>query len=99
MTPASASPASSGVVDVLRGVAITLVLLLHFSLTYQLSDSPLAALLTRDGVRALVNNGNYGVTMFFVVSGFLIASASLARYAPASTRSRSACSRRCWPVW
>jgi peptidoglycan/LPS O-acetylase OafA/YrhL len=79
----SVSPAPesrSAVIDVLRGVAITLVLLLHFSLTYKLSDSPLAAMLTRDGVRALVNNGNYGVTMFFVVSGFLIASAALARY-------------------
>ena len=76
----SALPARSAVVDVLRGVAITLVLLLHFSLTYKLPDSPLAALLGRDAVRALVNNGNYGVTMFFVVSGFLITTTSLARY-------------------
>ena len=76
----SALPARSAVVDVLRGVAITLVLLLHFSLTYKLSDSPLAALLGRDAVRALVNNGNYGVTVFFVVSGFLITTTSLARY-------------------
>jgi len=76
----SALHGRSAVIDVLRGVAITLVLLLHFSLTYRLSDSPLAGLVGKDGVRTLVNNGNYGVTMFFVVSGFLITSTALARY-------------------
>ena len=88
-TPPSASPARSAVIDVLRGVAITLVLLLHYSLTYRLSDSPLAALLGRDGVRTLVNNGNYGVTMFFVVSGFLITTNSLARYGSLGAIDRS----------
>jgi peptidoglycan/LPS O-acetylase OafA/YrhL len=48
------------------------VLLLHFSLTYRLTDSP--------WIRAVVLNGNYGVTMFFVISGFLITSNNLARY-------------------
>ena len=66
-------------IDLLRGVAIMLVLLLHYSLTFRLSASPLAALFGKDGVRALINNGNYGVTMFFVVSGYLIPSNTLRR--------------------
>ena len=67
-------------IDLLRGVAIGLVLLLHFSLTYRLSKSPLADWLGVGAVRALVNNGNYGVTMFFVVSGYLITSNKLRRF-------------------
>lgn len=67
-------------VDLLRGAAITLVLLLHYSLTYRLSRSPLADLIGADAVRAIVNNGNYGVTMFFVVSGYLITSNTLQRF-------------------
>ena len=45
-------------IDLLRGVAITLVLLLHFSLTYRLSKSPLADWFGVDAVRAVVNRGN-----------------------------------------
>ena len=67
-------------IDLLRGVAITLVLLLHYSLTYRLSRSPLADLIGADAVRAMINNGNYGVTMFFAVSGYLITSNTLRRY-------------------
>jgi peptidoglycan/LPS O-acetylase OafA/YrhL len=50
-------------VDLLRGVAIFLVLLLNISLTYDLTG-----------------NGNYGVTIFFVISGYLITSNNLQRY-------------------
>jgi peptidoglycan/LPS O-acetylase OafA/YrhL len=67
-------------IDLLRGVAIGLVLLLHFSLTYRLSKSPLADWFGVSAVRAFVNNGNYGVTMFFVVSGYLITSNTLRRF-------------------
>jgi peptidoglycan/LPS O-acetylase OafA/YrhL len=67
-------------IDFLRGVAIMLVLLLHFSLTYDLVDSPLSLILPAKVLRALVSNGNYGVTMFFVISGFLITSNNLRRY-------------------
>lgn len=75
----------NGPIDLLRGVAIALVLLLHFSLTYRLSQSPLAELIGRDAVRAVVNNGNYGVTMFFVVSGYLITSNLLRRHGSLAT--------------
>jgi peptidoglycan/LPS O-acetylase OafA/YrhL len=66
-------------IDVLRGIAIAVVMLLHFSLTYQLTQSPLATWLTPQFVRGLIINGNYGVTIFFTISGFLITSNSLRR--------------------
>jgi peptidoglycan/LPS O-acetylase OafA/YrhL len=67
-------------IDLLRGLSIAAVLLLHFSLTYRLTDSPLSLLLPVRWIRAVLINGNYGVTMFFVISGFLITSNNLARY-------------------
>ena len=67
-------------IDFLRGVAICSVLLLHFSLSYHLTDSPLALFLKPAWIAAAVDNGNYGVTMFFVISGFLISSNNLIRY-------------------
>ena len=66
-------------IDLLRGVAILVVMLLHFSLTYRLGQSPIADWLTPGFVRAVIVNGNYGVTMFFAISGFLITSNVLRR--------------------
>ena len=76
----STSATRSSRIDFLRGVAIFSVLLLHFSLTYDLIHSPLAVVFPAGWVRAAVDNGNYGVTMFFVISGFLITSNNLIRY-------------------
>jgi peptidoglycan/LPS O-acetylase OafA/YrhL len=56
------------------------VLLLHFSLTYNLVNSPLSLIVPARWIRAAVINGNYGVTIFFVISGFLITSNNLLRY-------------------
>jgi peptidoglycan/LPS O-acetylase OafA/YrhL len=67
-------------VDFLRGIAILSVLLLHFSLTYRLTSAPLSEVLPLSWIRAVVINGNYGVTMFFVISGFLITSNNLQRF-------------------
>ena len=67
-------------IDVLRGISICLVLLLHFHLSYSLLESPLALVLPEDSIKALVRNGNYGVTMFFVISGYLITSTTMKRY-------------------
>jgi peptidoglycan/LPS O-acetylase OafA/YrhL len=74
-------------VDVLRGIAILLVLILHFHLTYRLNLLPFDLPWLSDAVKAVSRNGNYGVTMFFAVSGFLITSTSLRRFgSPAQIR-------------
>lgn len=67
-------------IDLLRGVAILCVLVLHFSLAYGIRDSPLGLLFPAWLVRAVVFNGNYGVTAFFAISGFLITSHSIRRW-------------------
>lgn len=73
-------PYRDAAIDSLRGIAITLVLLLHFALAFGVSDSVIGDLFGRPFTKALVISGNYGVTVFFVVSGFLITSGLLARH-------------------
>lgn len=68
-------------IDVIRGVAILLVLLHHFNIAYRLDDTLLARIFGWDLVRAVARNGNYGVTMFFVISGYLITSNTERRWA------------------
>jgi peptidoglycan/LPS O-acetylase OafA/YrhL len=75
-----ASTTRSARIDFLRGLAIFLVLLHHFSLTYPLADGPLSRILPAAWLRAATANGNYGVTIFFVVSGFLITTNNLLRF-------------------
>jgi peptidoglycan/LPS O-acetylase OafA/YrhL len=67
-------------IDILRGLAILSVLLLHFHFAYNLLKSPMAILLPKPYLVNLVWNGNYGVTVFFVISGYLITSTSLRRF-------------------
>jgi peptidoglycan/LPS O-acetylase OafA/YrhL len=67
-------------IDFLRGVAILTVLLLHFTLAFGLKNSLFAAMLGEDNAAALLYNGNYGVTLFFVISGYLITSMSISRW-------------------
>jgi peptidoglycan/LPS O-acetylase OafA/YrhL len=80
MTPPSSSNPRNGHIDSLRGAAVSGVLLLHFTLAYGLKASPLGDLLPEWLLRGISLNGNYGVTMFFVVSGFLITTHSLKRW-------------------
>lgn len=66
-------------IDTLRGAAIMCVLVLHFTLAYGLKNSPLGDILPAWLLRAAFQ-GNFGVTMFFTVSGYLITSTSLRRW-------------------
>lgn len=67
-------------IDVLRGVAIILVLLHHFNIPYKLQDTWLGISVLGEPLSTLVaRNGNYGVTLFFVISGFLITQHTLNR--------------------
>lgn len=67
-------------IDTLRGVSIFLVLLHHFNIAYPPYDTFLADLFGWPVLRAVARNGNYGVTMFFVISGFLITRNALHRW-------------------
>ena len=67
-------------IDLLRGVSILLVLLHHFNIVYGLDDTLLSRILGGSFVHAVVRNGYYAVTMFFVISGFLITSNAQARW-------------------
>lgn len=69
-----------GRIDLLRGVSILLVLFHHFNIAYRLNDTSLSTAFGWNAVRAIARNGNYGVTMFFTISGFLITSNAMRRW-------------------
>jgi peptidoglycan/LPS O-acetylase OafA/YrhL len=67
-------------IDLLRGASVLVVMLLHYNLSYRLQSSPLQAWVSVPTLRAIFYNGNYGVSVFFVISGFLITTNILRRY-------------------
>ncbi|OZI26227.1 acyltransferase [Bordetella genomosp. 9] len=69
-----------GGIDTLRGVSILLVLLHHFNIAYPLRETALGGYAIWPLLQAVARNGNYGVTIFFVISGFLITRNALERW-------------------
>lgn len=67
-------------VDILRGLAILFVLMNHVNIRLLIADVPYLKFLPRQVAHTLVWNGQMGVQMFFVVSGFLITSTTLKRW-------------------
>ena len=64
-------------VDILRGIAIFLVLMNHVNMRLLGAQVQYARGLPRQLVSSLVWNGQYGVQIFFAISGFLITSNAL----------------------
>jgi peptidoglycan/LPS O-acetylase OafA/YrhL len=67
-------------VDVLRGLSILAVVLLHLRIRLRFAGLHPFAELPRWLAHLLFSNGNNGVTVFFAISGFLIATTSLRRF-------------------
>lgn len=67
-------------VDLLRGLAIFFVLMNHVNMRLLMAHIPYTRGLPDQLVSSLVWNGQFGVQMFFAVSGFLITSTSLRRW-------------------
>ncbi|NYF90859.1 acyltransferase [Tunturiibacter empetritectus] len=71
-------------VDLLRGVAICMVLMNHVNMRLLGANVPYTDGLPRQLVSSLVWNGQFGVQIFFVISGFLITSTTLRRWGSVS---------------
>jgi peptidoglycan/LPS O-acetylase OafA/YrhL len=67
-------------VDLLRGLAIFLVLMNHVNMQLLFARVPYTRGLPEQLVSSLVWNGQFGVQIFFAVSGFLITSTTLRRW-------------------
>jgi peptidoglycan/LPS O-acetylase OafA/YrhL len=74
------TPTRNSGIDVLRGIAIVLVVLNHLGIRIRLTNGILADLLPRQLLTDLTFNGSEAVFIFFVISGFLIATNSLRRW-------------------
>jgi peptidoglycan/LPS O-acetylase OafA/YrhL len=78
--PDSSALARNPGIDLLRGLSIVLVILLHIGLRIPLKHSVLATFAPMWLLNAAIDDGYEAVFMFFVISGFLIASNTLARW-------------------
>jgi peptidoglycan/LPS O-acetylase OafA/YrhL len=67
-------------VDLLRGLAIFFVLMNHVNMRLRLAKVPYTQGLPAQLVQSLFWHGQFGVQMFFAISGFLITSITLRRW-------------------
>lgn len=76
---ANREPRNDGI-DLIRGIFIISVILLHTNLLIPFNHSPIGNLLSQQIFNIIFRSGYYGVMIFFVVSGFLITKTSINRW-------------------
>ena len=79
VTPDSISKRNTGI-DILRGLSILSVLLLHLNIRVPFSETYLGSLLPKMWYSLFFWSGFYGVCVFFVISGFLITTSVLNKW-------------------
>lgn len=67
-------------IDVLRGLSIIFVILLHLNIRVPFNTTELGEIVPKALYKLLFWSGFYGVSIFFVVSGFLITTSALKRW-------------------
>jgi peptidoglycan/LPS O-acetylase OafA/YrhL len=90
MTPESAGARRASwtrldAVDILRGLAVFFVLMNHVNMRLVLAKVPYTKGLPAQLTDSLVWNGQFGVQIFFAISGFLITSITLRRWGSLSS--------------
>lgn len=80
--PSPAAPATPrfDTIDVLRGLSILAVVLLHTAIRFSFEDLTLQSFLSPWWNHLLLQQGGNGVTVFFAISGFLITYTSIKRF-------------------
>ncbi|KFL92174.1 acyltransferase 3 [Acetobacter malorum] len=79
LSPPKAHQRNAGI-DVLRGLAVVLVILNHVAIRLPLTNTSLADFLSYGVLRFITHQGYHSVFAFFVVSGFLITSGIIRRW-------------------
>ncbi len=67
-------------IDILRGLSILSVILLHFNIRVPFKETMIGEALPKMWYSFIFWNGYYGVCIFFVISGFLIATSALNKW-------------------
>jgi peptidoglycan/LPS O-acetylase OafA/YrhL len=67
-------------IDLLRGLSILLVILVHIRIRIPVQDGPIDTITPDWLLNALVRSGHEAVFIFFVISGFLITTHTVVRW-------------------
>ncbi|WP_237389998.1 acyltransferase [Gluconobacter sp. Gdi] len=70
----------NGGIDILRGLTVVLVVIHHMALRIPLAQTGLATIFPLWLLKVFSGNGRSAVTIFFVISGFIITSHTLKRW-------------------